>query len=203
MHEDEDEEEDHGHGGDAGGDPGPGRAELARARAELARRIRAAFAGAPYPGDAHLVATDRDYDGVRDSFAGRRSGDVTAALVSYQYNALFFMTPAAFRYYLPAYLVAVLRGEAGDMACEFLLSRLVPPRGERDEKYAGLVGALDRGEREAVAAFFAHVRQALRQEDDAGGEDSGGEDGSGPYIYSLPDVDEALRLWRLHAANAA
>ncbi len=78
--------------------------------------IRSAFADAPYPGDTALVrSVGDDPDEVAELFRGRDDWRaLTAEFVdragAASPSALSFFSPGAFRFYLPAYLIADLDG---------------------------------------------------------------------------------------------
>jgi len=84
--------------------------------AALKRRIREAFADVPYPGDDYLVAHANYGDAytlTKEAFRGLddwRTLDPTFLDESLDGwgSALSFFTPSAFRFYLPAYLLADL-----------------------------------------------------------------------------------------------
>jgi hypothetical protein len=78
---------------------------------ELIRRIRVAFANTPYPGDPFLVGSSEGCE-PRDAvgpFIGQRDWQsIPLALLEADYTALGFFSEGAFRFFLPAYLVADL-----------------------------------------------------------------------------------------------
>jgi hypothetical protein len=77
-------------------------------------KIQLAFGENVYPGDAYLQGSfegDEPFDEV-EPFKGRTDWKaLEPALLDTHAGALSFFSPAAFRFYLPAYLVADLRGE--------------------------------------------------------------------------------------------
>lgn len=82
-----------------------------RDRNEVAAAIRAAFATTPYPGDAFLVGSSEGCEPEEEAgaFRGRVDRDsLDAAFLDGHYCALSFFSEGAFRYYLPAYLLADL-----------------------------------------------------------------------------------------------
>jgi hypothetical protein len=78
--------------------------------------IRAAFADTPYPGDDSLVrSTGDEPDEVVELFRGRTDwraldAEFVDRAGAASPSALSFFSPGAFRFYLPAYLVADLDG---------------------------------------------------------------------------------------------
>lgn len=104
---------------------------------QLIVRIEQAFADVPYPGDDDL--TDSSYgdepEALRRSFSGRtdwRASD--AAFLNRALDgrggALAFFSSRAFRFYLPAYLVADLRGQLDDDDPATRLCAWVTPQSE-------------------------------------------------------------------------
>lgn len=78
---------------------------------ELAARIKKAFTDAPYPGDDRLVLDLRHFESgeVVHAFAGRHWKELPLDFLSAHLMSRHNFTPEAFRYYLPAYLLASLR----------------------------------------------------------------------------------------------
>jgi hypothetical protein len=80
---------------------------------EVIARIRAGFAGSEYPGDAWLLGTDEGSEPAEEvgPFIGRRRWeDVEPTTLDAHHAALSFFSEAGFRFFLPAFLVADLRG---------------------------------------------------------------------------------------------
>jgi hypothetical protein len=81
---------------------------------EVLDRIREAFGGNSYPGDAFLQGS---FDGCEPAeevgaFFGKTDWSaLDSAMLDQRYCALSFFSPAGFRFFLPAYLMADLRGE--------------------------------------------------------------------------------------------
>jgi hypothetical protein len=77
-------------------------------------RIQEAFAATPYPGDAFLQGS---FDGCEPcdevgAFVGKRDwSNLDSAMLDNHYSALSFFSEGGFRFFLPAYLIADLRGE--------------------------------------------------------------------------------------------
>jgi len=93
--------------------------------------IEEAFATSGYPGDDH-IAHHQNYnpsDGwnCAEVFRGKAWQDVEpAALIK---CAIPFLTPEAFRYFLPAYMLGkLLHPTEADVAGDFIVYSLVPPK---------------------------------------------------------------------------
>ncbi len=96
--------------------------------ATLKFRIRSAFDAVEYPGDDRIAVTDSYGDEpelTAAAFVGKRDRwAISSADLDYaSLNAccLSFFTPEAFRFYLPAFMVADLDGSLGEADPEFYL----------------------------------------------------------------------------------
>jgi hypothetical protein len=79
-------------------------------RDHVSQEIRRAFAATPRPADAFLVGS---HDGCEPEesvapFRGREWQSLDAAMLDANYTSLSFFSEGAFRYFLPAYLIADL-----------------------------------------------------------------------------------------------
>lgn len=82
-------------------------------KTEVASAIRTAFAATPYPGDPFLVGSAEGCEPEEEvgPFRGQVDRDRLApAFLDAHYSALSFFSEGAFRYFLPAYLLADLAG---------------------------------------------------------------------------------------------
>jgi hypothetical protein len=91
--------------------------------AAVAQEIKESFAGIPYPGDDRLVAgrTPED-DEVADFLRGRGWQDLPLDWLARNHESMFFMTPEALRFYLPAFLIPSILdcSNAGDISGSLL-----------------------------------------------------------------------------------
>ncbi len=97
------------------------------------RKVIEAFAGTPNPGDEKLCADQSGYDPecqeIAAAFKGKQWKDVTVEMVRKYGDALPLFTPAAFRYLLPAYVLAVINSYYDvDVARDGVLFNLTPPK---------------------------------------------------------------------------
>ncbi|MBN2493953.1 MAG: hypothetical protein JXR96_05115 [Deltaproteobacteria bacterium] len=130
---------------------------------ELIDRIERAFADVAYPGDGEL--TDSTYGDEpaalvevfrgKDDWRALESAFLDQAPGGWA-SALSFFSPGALRFYLPAYLIADLRGELMTSDPSVRLCSSVTPLGA-SEKIAEIWGGGTMGERarEAFALFDA------------------------------------------------
>ena len=83
-------------------------------REAVIEHIHKAFDPTPYPGDAYLLGSSEGCEPAEEAapFKGQRDwGALDAELLDSRYNALSFFSEAAFRFFLPAYLIADLLGK--------------------------------------------------------------------------------------------
>jgi len=170
--------------------------------------IRKAFARTPYPGDGKLVVArageDPECDQIAESFRGKTWKDLPAGLIRSYADSLPLFTAEAFRYYLPAYMLASLgsdeepasvrepvAGRAPDTAFDwndvvhFVLFRLTLPESPEDcEYFLARARQFSAEERKAIAGYLKLI--AEQQEVDWDGEEP------------RPDREEiagAIRFW--------
>ena len=161
------------------------------ARDALVRQIRSAFSDVEYPGDDGIVPDhvgwDPDVDEVGEAFAGKRWQDVTSEDIASQRDGLCFMTPEAFRFYLPAYLLAcILDYDEADTAFGCAIMLLTEPR-PGDRRYRAWSEAWFQ---KRVEAMTADQRLAIRRFLEYVGTEHCGDD-------PLGEIGEALRrYWR-------
>jgi len=96
-------------------------------------KILEAFKTTLYPGDEDLVADQSDYDPecmeIMSAFKGKDWTDVSVEMLRKYKEALPLFTPAAFRYYLPAYMSGCVDAYYDvDVALDSVLFNLTPPK---------------------------------------------------------------------------
>jgi hypothetical protein len=84
--------------------------EVLRRVEAVRRQIESAFADTPYPGDGYddISATRQDDEGIVDYFRGTTWRGHRVEDLRFHEAALAFFTDAAFRYWLPAFMLAEL-----------------------------------------------------------------------------------------------
>lgn len=116
----------------------------------LARRIETAFADTPYPAAITSGASDESCD-VALLFHGMRWPWLTAEYLDLQSAALAFFEPEAFRYFLPAYLLGNVAGQASNANPVFHLTHgLDVDQSEAAARFVHFSSA----ERAAIVAFL-------------------------------------------------
>lgn len=134
--------------------------------------IAEAFNAVPRPRDDALVSGDVTYDpeyrDVARDFSGQTWQALTRDFVRAHADALPLLTASAFRYFLPAYLLACLRAGAELDTVPFnVVSSLAPPE---DAEPAALAFWADRARLFSAAearAICAYLEEARSREADA------------------------------------
>lgn len=148
-------------------EPRPPDGEPGAALARLEATVAAAFREVPHPGDDALVSGDVSYDPeyreVARDFRGVTWRRVSPAFVREHADALALLSPAAFRHFLPAYLLACIVAEAELDTVPFNVIGCLTPPASADSAasafFASRVGAFTRPEARAICAYL-EVSQA-------------------------------------------
>jgi hypothetical protein len=112
--------------------------------------IVAAFANTPHPGDDNITSPKGNDEGTEEYFRGRTWRGHTPRDLRLHSSALSFFTPAAFRYFLPAFLLAEIDDpETADIIAESIAFHFTRALG-RDAR----LPLFSTQELAAIAAFF-------------------------------------------------
>jgi hypothetical protein len=155
----------------------------------LTNAIVAAFSEVPYPGDDNLTPKkpylDLESDQIAEFLKGKRWQQLNAEYVWSEYQGdpgalLTFMTPEAFQYYLPAFLLmSILEYEKADVMADSVLYNLRPRDQLDEERFKERFDRLTLDQRKSVAATLRSLE-----------EKHGGS-------LTLPEVRDALdQIWR-------
>lgn len=106
---------------------------IAQIRDAAKAKILTAFAATPYPGDDSLVVDQSGFDPecneIAREFRGKDWKDISVEMLLKYKEALPLFTPAAFRYYLPAYMIGCTDFyDQMDVALDSTLFNLTPPQ---------------------------------------------------------------------------
>jgi hypothetical protein len=127
----------------------------------LARQIGEAFRDVPYPGDSCLTegASSEAVD-IADFLKGRRWQDLRLDELVRNHESVFFMTPEAIRYYLPAFLVvSVLHYQGANPIPSTLLFLLRLPKDAEDRsRFQTRFRSFGKPQRDAIKAFLEYLR---------------------------------------------
>ena len=146
----------------------PDRASLLnKERRDIAAVIDESFRLIPYPGDEALVIIRGEVDLERreilETFKGKHWRTLPLSVLRYNHQSLFFFTPAAYRFYLPAYLraTALSYGRAGNIPGSVVFSLTAPetPGAEMDAFLSTMTG-FDAAQRSAITSFLEFMIKA-------------------------------------------
>src|SRR6478672_5014440 len=126
------------------------------AAAQALAQIEAAFAGAPRPANSDLLhpacKDDNDIVGLYPVVHWR---DLDDATIEGEYAAPFFLSPAGFRHFFPAFMRHALRHPAsGAAAVDTAVFALTPGSGNLLEFSLSKFSLFDQPQRDAVLAFL-------------------------------------------------
>jgi hypothetical protein len=128
----------------------------------LTEQLIAAFKDTPHPGNNFddISATLHD-EGIVDYFAGKTWQGHNLKDLHDHYDALSFFTPKAFRYYLPAFLLADLSEEGNGILSDFIAHAFTLRDNATVQLY---LDEFSKVELEALAAYFRRLCEQMLQE---------------------------------------
>jgi hypothetical protein len=124
---------------------------------DLEKVIKAAFAKTPKPG--HKLTDTYDDEGAQEYFEGRTwDGHSTRDIRSHA-DAMSFFTPEAFRYYLPAFMLAELREpDIADIVGDYVVYKFGPPTKSWQPSHAARLSLLTTEEKQAILLFIRYMQ---------------------------------------------
>lgn len=134
--------------------------------AELAARIRGAFVDAPHPGDRNLVydtsGTHLECNQVERAFTSRKWFDLEPGFLSRNDNALYFFSPAALRYFLPAFMLLSIEEPHNSRMVPLALASVLSPTTQAggSRRLETLRLACSSEEQDAISAFLRFLSKA-------------------------------------------
>ncbi len=136
-------------------------------------KIHESFDNIPYPGDknigAHPPGVCLETDAVVEFFHGKQWQDITLEELQEGYKGdasacLDFMTPDAYRFYVPAYmLIALSNYNDADVIADTAINSFIPPDESSDDMYQWWeqrIGGFLLEQREAIIAFLEYMQDA-------------------------------------------
>jgi hypothetical protein len=123
----------------------------------VVRVIEDAFAAVPRPGDEELLHEDcADDNDIKSLYGIPHWRDVSDEVVEYEYAALFFLSPAGLRHFLPAYMSYSLRHpDSGHAVVGSTVFALTPMPNEPTRSFSlSKFTLFDDAQRAAVVAFL-------------------------------------------------
>lgn len=139
--------------------------------AQVIEEVEQSFAAARYPGDHAIVRDESELHlecaDVKAAFRGHSWRKLPVSVLAREDSALAFFTPEAFRYYLPAYLLATLQhpDEVGVVPSN-VVSRLTLRQASDVEEQVQALGRLSLGgeAREAVSSSLSDQLEKLDEQ---------------------------------------
>lgn len=126
---------------------------------EVEAIIRAAFAKTPMPKDSKLVNTYDD-EGAQEYFGGRCWDGHSVEDIRLQADAMSYFTPEAFRYYLPAFMLAELSDpEIADIVGEYVVSIFGPQPQDLQSFQEERLSVMSSEEKLAVLHFIKYMQE--------------------------------------------
>jgi len=137
---------------------------------EVKRKIIEAFGATPRPGDEDLVTDQSGCDPesreIVSAFKGKDWRGVSVEMLREHRDALPLFTPAAFRYYLPAYMIGCVDLSYDlDVVFDNTLFNLTPPKergGWEWDFFWARARQFNERERDAIKAFLELIDQYER-----------------------------------------
>ncbi len=150
--------------------------------------IAAAWAEEAYPGDDRIAyntsARQEECNQVTGFFRGKHWRDITLESLAEEYGGdgaacLAFMTPEAYRFYLPAYmLISIDHPGTGDVLADAAVGSLAPwpdPTPRLQAWWAERVSDFSPAQRKVIVEFLRFLRER--------------------YAWGPPQLAAALRYW--------
>lgn len=131
----------------------------------LAEQIIKAFQDTPHPGNnfEDISATLRD-EGIVDYFTGKPWQGHEVKDLHYHYDALSFFTPKAFRYFLPAFILADLSEEGDGIFADFIAHAFTLRDDATVQVY---LSEFSKAELESIQTYFKMLLEQTLQQNDA------------------------------------
>jgi hypothetical protein len=153
-------------------------------------KVATAFDVGSYPGDDHLVrGVDRESLEVAAAFRGKEWQHLGTSFVRENKEALPLLSEDAFRYYIPAYLVACLDDRSGiDVAWDSVIFLLTPGK-TPDAWFLARARGFSPSQVEAIVCFleFQYASEKIAWEGDE----------------PPQEFERALRYWRERSTTEA
>jgi hypothetical protein len=130
-------------------------------RKRLVEQVKNVFRDNVYPGDEQLVFSfpfrDEEREAILRDFKGKHWQELTFETLYEDRNCLSRLTPAAYCFYLPALLIAVLENyETCDTLASSLRYTLTPPESDSHwlEQFYAIVEGLTKPQKMSIRDFF-------------------------------------------------
>lgn len=127
-------------------------------RRDIAREVEEAFAYVPYPGDDRLVRSPTfwENDEILAAFQGKHWRDLSVQVMFEQRFSQPVISPEAYRFYLPAYLIAgLLHSDETDTLWENVFYEFTPPSSSQSDQMERFHAC--------IAPLSAHQKAVVRR----------------------------------------
>ena len=125
---------------------------------QLVTMIEEVFRNSEYPSDGAISVVTSDDEGTTEHFSGTHWKDHSGDTLANFSSSITFLTPEAFAYFLPAFMIAALDQPFGGIASS-LLVRICPPKFDPHRpSYSAWWSRLDRSQQESVVEFLRKMR---------------------------------------------
>ena len=157
---------------------------------DLRLRIDEAFGGMPYPGDEHIVThnggDDRcgDCEDIKNALKGRHWRDLSFESLDHLREALTFLSPEGFRFYLPAFMIILIMDYyRADITSIVVIGRLTLPcasdskgtnaqrfaeyyrSGEAEHWFFERVSGFNEAQSKVIRQFLEYMRDAHSEDE--------------------------------------
>jgi hypothetical protein len=142
--------------------------------AELTDLIQSAFAEVEYPGDSKLVydnsGTHLECAEVEKEFKGKHWNVMPLEVLRRNSASIFFLSPEAYQFYLPAYLLcSILHYAESDKIPDSIVFSLIPPIDAKvAELYRKRVQRFTPVQKRAIRSFLRFMKHHHQKDDPLG-----------------------------------
>lgn len=132
---------------------------------ELISQIEEAFKDVPYPGDENIVDDPNhcpECEEVSEAFKGKHWKEVVSSLHSFPDN-IYLLTPEAYQFYLPAFLIYSILKDESDMRVDFTIHSF------SFAKFRSQIELFSIEQKKVIKAFLEYMeRKFLSEENEFG-----------------------------------
>jgi hypothetical protein len=142
-------------------------------RQELVKKIESAFADTPYPGDENLVnlyhndVFCHECAEIKEIFKGKEWKTVAKETLARYYASLSLFKPQAYRYYLPAFLIAPLQlielKTADNLPPSIVFS--LSPRHKEEDYFQSRIRGFNAAQKSVITEFLEFYVQRTADSD--------------------------------------
>lgn len=131
----------------------------------LIQMVTTAFRNVRYPGVnrvLHEGCTDVDHEvnALLKAVRGDDWREIPSKVLEEECSALAFLSPDGFTFFLPAYLVHVIRNHRESNATQSTISSLYPEGGSQRKYFLSRISALNPDQRMAIRSFLEWLAKA-------------------------------------------